>query len=472
MSRRYTPPSDRAQALEAKAFGAFFELAPRAAEPFEIVGRFAVVSICGPLVQHGPSWWDNYDAIEERVKAAIASPCEAVILRIDSPGGDATGVFDLARAIRAAAGPKEIIAYTDNMCASAAYAIACAADSIVVASTGIVGSVGVFQAIVETTAQDRAMGVNYQLIASGARKGDGNPHIAITDGAMARVQSDVDQLAALFFGTVTELRGMTTEALVSLQGATRIGARAVADGLANRIATWAELTRDVAAASATPEDKMDKEELKKALKAAAEKDDAPWAKRALKAMDDESEDGDKKKDDDAKAAAAKAEFEKEEKKKDDDDAKALAAGSSAQASAFELTKRIHALESERAQERTEKARAELLSKRPDFSEQVRKSLAASPLSLVEDAVKNWPMVPGAGHVPPSAEGGRASGTVGKGQSRAASSVDADDDYIARKMGQSVKNDGIKHLRDGRVLELGMMSQEEAKAFIAAKKAQA
>ena len=142
MARRYTPPSDRAQAIEPKAFGMMFELPERPkSEPFEIVGRFAVVSVCGPLVQHGPSWWDNYDAISERVQAALASPCEAVILRIDSPGGDASGSFDLAREIRAMA-TKKIVAFTDTMCASAAYAIACAADEIVVSRTATVGSVG------------------------------------------------------------------------------------------------------------------------------------------------------------------------------------------------------------------------------------------------------------------------------------------------------------------------------------------
>lgn len=461
MPRRYTPPTEKPQALEPKAFGAIFDLQDRSEEPFEIVGRFAVVSICGPLVQHGPSFWDNYDAIGDRVKAALASPCEAVILRIDSPGGDAAGVFDLARSIRSQA-TKRVIAFTDTCCASAAYAIACAADEIVVSRTAVVGSVGIYQPLVDTTAQDRALGVNYQLVSSGSRKGDGNPHVPITDGALARVQADVDQLAALFFETVTELRGLSAEALVALQGSTRIGDRAVSDGLANRIATWAEVTKDVAAASAKTEDVMDKEELRKALKAAAEKDEA-WAKRALKAMDEEpGENNETGKEKDTGKEKAKA---AEEEKKKDEEVKALAASTSAQASNLELVKRVHALESERAKEREDKARAELLAQRPDFSDQVRKSLASMPLVHVEDAVKNWPVAPGTQM--PSAAAASARGTVGSGQIVDPRVVDDDDDdFIARRMGQSKASTGIKKKRDGRELELGVMTQAQAREHLA------
>ena len=473
MARRYSPAIDRHQAILPQAAGMFFEIFAQRSTPFEMVGKFAVVSISGPLVQHGPSVWDNYDAIGDRILAALVSPAEAVILRIDSPGGDAPGSFELAKAIRSMAGSKKLIAFTDTCAASAAYAIASAADEIVIAPTAQVGSIGIYQPLVDTTAQDRALGVNYELVISGARKGDGNPHVAVSDGARARVQADVDQLAGIFFATVNELRGMPLEALAALEGSTRIGSRAVEDGLADRVATWAELTTDVAAASITTEvTTMDKAEHVKALRAAAEKEGGEWAKRALKAIeigsDEEGDEEKVEKKDKEEAGGKKAEDKSEdckaEEKMDDKKEEKEEKGESSKAT-LALLKRVHALESAAAKKEEDAARSDLLLKRPDFSEQIRKTLATLPLSAVRDAVENWPQGHGTALAPASAASSH--GTVGKGQNVAPRATEADEDeYIARRMGQSMATTGIRHTQGGRTLELGTMTPAQAREHLA------
>ncbi len=141
---------------------------------FEAHGSVAVVDIRGPLTQHrSPELpWDSYDAIKVRVADAIASPARAVVLRISSPGGEVGGCFELSRDLRALAAKsgKQLIAYADGMAASAAYALACSASQIFTASSSNVGSIGVAQIHVDTTVLDRAMGLTFNVVVSGARE--------------------------------------------------------------------------------------------------------------------------------------------------------------------------------------------------------------------------------------------------------------------------------------------------------------
>lgn len=247
----------------------------------------AIVEIRGPLLRRAEGlmglFCDNYEAIRDRAAAAFASGASRVVLRIDSPGGDAGGCFELSRELRAMSleSGKALIAYADGNCCSAAYAIACAAEEIVAAPTSVVGSIGVFQPMVDVTAQDRALGMNVVVVASGEAKTDGNPHVAITKEAVARVQDQVDDLAGLFFDLVADMRsGVTADEVRALKGGTFLGVRAVGVGLADRVSAWGDLmapTAQAAAASSTKEENMAEEK----------KDGFATAKEALRAIVDD-----------------------------------------------------------------------------------------------------------------------------------------------------------------------------------------
>src|SRR5262245_50008290 len=100
------------------------------ASPFERIGDCAVVDICGPVTQHSFSPFSSYDEIREHAAMAFESDCQTVVLRIDSPGGDFAGSLELSEDLRrmSRAANKKLIAFTDSMALSAAYAIGCAAD--------------------------------------------------------------------------------------------------------------------------------------------------------------------------------------------------------------------------------------------------------------------------------------------------------------------------------------------------------
>jgi ClpP class serine protease len=419
---KFLPRHGAVYAVASWAWGMEFD-AVDATRGFETCGTTAVVTITGPIAHtvSDDCDWDTYEAIKGRVGAALKSSATSVVLRINSPGGDALGCFEAAREIRAmaSAARKPLYAYADGSIASAAYALASAATKIYAPPAGFVGSIGVMRALVDTTALDRAMGLNFVLVASGARKLDGNPHIAVSDSAIADTQSQVDSLAELFFALVSEMRGVPADHIRDLQAAMFHGEKAVSAKLADGVTTFNELLAMVAGgqtkalAGSSAESGMNYKELRAAFEKMAEGDgeDADKAKKALAAMDNEEPAKaeapppapEKKKDEEP--AKAEAPPPAPEKKKDEEEgAKALVS----------LTARMHAMEAERAQEKEQVEREKLFAQRPDFSAETKATLAKAPITMLREAVAKWPRIAGGPAAAATVTGTRGASDVGDG----------------------------------------------------------
>jgi len=78
-------------------------------------------------------------------QAAVSDPeVREIVLLIDSPGGEVSGIEQFANAISAARGVKPVTALIDGFGTSAAYWLASAASRVYVADqTTVVGSIGV-----------------------------------------------------------------------------------------------------------------------------------------------------------------------------------------------------------------------------------------------------------------------------------------------------------------------------------------
>lgn len=220
----------------------------------------AVVRICGPLEHRGSGYWfDSYEKILGRVEGALEDEkVHAVLLDIDSPGGEVSGLQETVRKIRSMRQEygKPIVAYADDEAYSAAYALACSADEIYLPEGGGVGSVGVLTELCDRTAMTGKAGLRIEVIRSGSLKADGHPDIPMSDGTIARVQARVDDLAEQFFQLVSEARPMTVEKLASLQGATVFGKAAVKLGLANGIASFDDVLESLSKSSARIDSKF------------------------------------------------------------------------------------------------------------------------------------------------------------------------------------------------------------------------
>ncbi len=195
----------------------------------------------------------SYDSVKADIKAGLDDPnIKAIVLDIDSGGGEAGGCFDLADFIYAARQVKPIIAVSNESAFSAAYAIASSASKIYVSRTGGVGSVGVVAMHVDQSKADAAEGVAYQYIFAGDKKVDGNPHAPLSEGAASDLQSEIDRLYGIFCETVARNRGLSVDAVASTQAGLYFGPAAVSAGLADSVGTLEDALAELAAQLTAP----------------------------------------------------------------------------------------------------------------------------------------------------------------------------------------------------------------------------
>lgn len=222
------------------------DYAPPMRQPTPATGKVAVIPIHGTLVRRmsgleAASGLASYTGIAAQLDAALASPdVAAILLDVDSPGGESGGVFDLADRIRTAAQVKPVWAVANDMAFSAAYALASAASRVFVARTGGVGSIGVIAMHVDQSVKDAKDGLHYTAVFAGERKNDLNPHEPISDAAHAVLKAEVDRIYGLFVETVARHRGLDADAVRATEAGLFFGESAIAAGLADAVGSFDE----------------------------------------------------------------------------------------------------------------------------------------------------------------------------------------------------------------------------------------
>lgn len=218
---------------------AAFQRPPLASAPEGI----AVIPIHGSLVKRSlgmeaASGLTSYGEIAAMLDAALADPqVSGILLDIDSPGGEASGSFELARRVREVAGQKPVWAVANDAAYSAAYAIAASAQRLFVTETGGVGSIGVIALHVDQSVKDAKDGYHYTAITAGAHKNDYSPHEPLSDAAKTELQGEVDRLYAIFTAHVAAMRSLDLDAVRATEAGLFFGTNAVTQGLADGVQT-------------------------------------------------------------------------------------------------------------------------------------------------------------------------------------------------------------------------------------------
>lgn len=215
-------------------------------EPFGRKGSStAIIPIVGSLT-HRANWiteWlglPTYEGLSRQIELAVKdSTVEDIVLMIDSPGGQAAGVFDLADEIRAAGAQKNIVAIAEDWATSAAYMIGSAANKFYATQTGVTGSIGVVMAHVDQSKALERWGLKVTTIQAGAKKTVGSPFKPLSDEDRAELQQQINSLYDVFTSKVAEFRGMEESAVRATEAGIFTGAEAVNAGLIDGIATSA-----------------------------------------------------------------------------------------------------------------------------------------------------------------------------------------------------------------------------------------
>src|SRR6202043_3845971 len=126
------------------------------------------------------------------IRQAAADPSiAAIVLDVDSPGGQGYGIEELGNAIYEARAAKPIAAVANSLAASAAYWAASQATEFYAAPGAEVGSIGVYTMHVDYSEALKKEGISVSYISAGRYKVEGNPYAPLDDAARAAVQISV-----------------------------------------------------------------------------------------------------------------------------------------------------------------------------------------------------------------------------------------------------------------------------------------
>lgn len=228
----------------------------RAVEGLARVGRVGLLRLSGIIIPDGPGWLEAWglaplSLFRRRLdRAAASGDLDALVIRVDSPGGFANGVPEAAAAVARAAGAKPVIVVTEYLAASAAYWIASQATELVVAPSGDVGSIGVFAAHTSYAEKLKQDGIEVTVIRSTPQKAEGTPWEPLGEDARDHQQSIVDRIHEEFVLTVARGRRVSPATVRSEawgRGRLVSAHEAVAAGMADRVGELGDTVAGLAA---------------------------------------------------------------------------------------------------------------------------------------------------------------------------------------------------------------------------------
>ena len=217
----------------------------------------AVIPVTGPIFRYANLFTEISGAtatgvLAKDIQTALDNPyVRGIVLDINSPGGEATGINELSKLIASARGKKPIKAYAGGSMASGAYWLGVACDEVIVDETALLGSIGVVMSYLDTSKRDAASGVRLvEIVSSQSPDKRVDPS---TDDGRAKVQAVVDALAEQFIAAVARYRGVDAATVISDfgRGGVLVGPAAVQAGMADRLGSLEAVIAELAGPAST-----------------------------------------------------------------------------------------------------------------------------------------------------------------------------------------------------------------------------
>jgi len=249
-----------AQLADWLPLGAYYDTLPA---PDDSAPVFALVHGQGPIIlaesEDDPLFGRvTMGAVDvaEALSAAIDDPeVEAIVFRVDSPGGSYVGSDTIWREVtRARELGKPVVISMGNLAASGGYFVAAPADRIVAQPGTLTGSIGVISGKVSLRELWADLGVNWDGVQAGRRAAMWSPNAPFSSDEWAWLQQTLDDTYADFTGKVAEGRNLTPEQVLAVaKGQIWSGADAKEAGLVDALGgyrTAVNLAKDAAGLAA------------------------------------------------------------------------------------------------------------------------------------------------------------------------------------------------------------------------------
>jgi protease-4 len=217
--------------------------------------RIAVVCGIGPVIAGDPSMTGDFISPEttgvQIEHASRDENVEAIVFRVNSPGGSAVGSDLVWRSVRAAQRRgKPVVVSMGDVAGSGGYYVAMGADAIVAEASTITGSIGVVYAKFDVSSLMDHFGVNIERTRSDSISDALSPTRAMTEAELRQLDGVIGHLYGNFTAKVAEGRKLNIEAAENLaRGRVWTGTAAKASGLIDEVGGMAravEIAREKA----------------------------------------------------------------------------------------------------------------------------------------------------------------------------------------------------------------------------------
>ena len=186
---------------------------------------------------------DMTESILRQIRAAQNDDdVRAIILEVDSPGGEITPTDEIYRALkefRGSSDERRVVVFIRDLAASGCYYASMAADAIIAEPTAMIGSISVIMQTLNWRTLSEKIGIEDVTIASGRNKDLLNPFREVNPEHVKMLQQIIDQLHARFADVVREGRSLEAGAVASIADGSVFSANdAVAKKLIDSIGDW------------------------------------------------------------------------------------------------------------------------------------------------------------------------------------------------------------------------------------------
>jgi ClpP class serine protease len=207
-------------------------------------GDIGVISIRGPLTYRTTGWEGlcggfSYEMLLDQAEDMIEAGVKDIVLDVDSGGGEAYGCFEVTDELRKmcdAAGVR-LTGYIDGSACSAAYAIICACDEVVINPFAQAGSIGVLIALYNDSKALEQAGIQRTFVTDGTDKVPFADDGSWREGFLADLQARVAELGDAFRAHVSKYTGLSVKDIKDTQARVYSAQDALSIGLVNKIMT-------------------------------------------------------------------------------------------------------------------------------------------------------------------------------------------------------------------------------------------
>lgn len=184
-------------------------------------GNVAILPIHGFITKEDSFWsWYGDETAVNVVRASLNEimqddSIDTILLHVSSGGGSVAGVDELVNQLTAVKQERNVVTYIEDVGASAAYWIAAVGEAVYANEVAMIGSLGVFTVLTDTSRMFEEMGIETILVSEpdDIKGADGTPGVPVSKEVVRNTQDYVKAIADIFFKSISENRDVSQKVL-------------------------------------------------------------------------------------------------------------------------------------------------------------------------------------------------------------------------------------------------------------------